>query len=317
MQHDMLSLFKIGHFTDLERATGCTVILPPSPNVTSASVKGASPGTREFALLAPEKKISEINALLFTGGSAFGLGAAHAVMKQLAKDNKGYQTDYGVVPLVASAVIFDKNIGDAKAYPGSGDALKAFESAEFDNTQSGAIGAGTGATVGKWMGMKHAMKGGLGLAHVKHGALAITVLSVVNAVGNIVDAYGRTMAGAIDENGRFLDHQNFIQIWSEPAAGMHGNTVLLAIFTNAKLNKLQVYQLADYAHYGLARCIHPSHTTFDGDLAVTIATPEVEAAPDLLQTLTIHATVQSVMDSVRNAQSIHGIPSVKTIGGNT
>ena len=192
----MLAQFKIGHFTNLSTGTGCTVILPPAKNITSACVCGASPGTRELALLAPNKKISSIDALVLTGGSAFGLGCAHGVMENLAAQNVGYETKFGVVPIVPAAVIFDKNIGDPNAYPTAEDALLALQDASYDNRSMGNVGAGTGATIGKWMGMPAATKAGIGIADLERDGIKVSVLTVVNAVGDVLGdgVYARSLS---------------------------------------------------------------------------------------------------------------------------
>ena len=153
----MRSMFKIGHYSNIKDGTGCTVIIPPKDNITSAAVKGASPGTRELALLAPDKKISAINALVLSGGSAFGLNAAQGIMEALAEKGEGYYTKYGPVPIVPSAVIFDKNVGDPAAFPSKENAVDALEDATLNNTICGNVGAGTGATVGKWRGIEYAI----------------------------------------------------------------------------------------------------------------------------------------------------------------
>ena len=149
----MSRLFKVGHFTDKKNITGCTVIICPPETTASCYICGSAPGSRETALLSPGKKINEIHALLITGGSAFGLGAAQGVMNYLEENNQGYQTGFGVVPLVPAAVIYDLNIGNPKVRPGIDDAYQACLDAKEDFIDEGSIGAGTGATVGKWAGI--------------------------------------------------------------------------------------------------------------------------------------------------------------------
>ncbi|MBD3224763.1 MAG: peptidase S58 family protein [Caldithrix sp.] len=309
----MLDTIKIGHATDRDNGTGCTVILPPSPNITSASVRGASPGSRELALLAPEKKISEIHGLLLTGGSAYGLGGAHQLMLALKEAGRGYQTEYGIVPLIPAAVIFDKNIGNNEAYPTNDQVKEAFHGASVNAKQYGSIGAGTGATVGKWKGINHAMKGGIGIFEQKLGDLKVTVLSVVNAVGDIVNPDGTILAGAINEQKQFYARTESAFSGRKPDVGLMDNTVLTVVMTNALLTKMQAYQVADHAHYGLARAIKPSHTSYDGDTVFAIALPDVQAPLDVIFSLTTDTVEQSIRQSVIYAETLHGVPSVKDL----
>jgi len=305
----MLDKYKIGHFTDLSKGTGCTVIVPPANNIASACVRGASPGTRELALLAPDKKVSRIDALVLTGGSAFGLGCAHGVMEALAKQNTGYETKYGVVPIVPAAVIFDKNIGDPKAYPTNENAEQALRQAKFSNDVMGSIGAGTGATIGKWLGMESAMKAGIGISNLKRDKISVSVLTVVNAVGDVIGYDGNIMAGAIDPNGNFYARDDSLLRWQESKMGMSANTVLSAVMINAKITKQQAYFLAERAHYGIARRIDPSHTSFDGDVVFVISSPQIETNIDLLSSMIVKSVEESIIKSVKHAKSLFGIKS--------
>jgi len=306
----MLNRFKIGHYTDKLNGTGCTVIFPPEGTVVSASVKGASPGTREFALLSPERKLNHISALLLTGGSAYGLGAAQGVVDYLEEQDQGYQTNFGVVPIVPAAVIFDMNVGNPKVRPTSANAREAAQNAGFDNTQSGCVGAGTGATVGKWKGLSHAMKGGIGLSTVQHGDLQVSVLTVVNSVGDILDHNGHILAGALDKAGHFAADGDYKKRWGDPAVGMAENTVLTAVMTNARLSKQEAYYLAGRCHYGIARRIEPSHTSYDGDVSFFLAFPEVSAASlDTVAAMAVKAVENSIIDGICKAKGMFGIPA--------
>ncbi|HGY54682.1 MAG TPA: peptidase S58 family protein [Caldithrix abyssi] len=299
--------FKIGHYTDTEGITGCTVILPPQSNITSASVRGGAPGTRELALLSPEKKITGVTAVLLTGGSAFGLGAAQGVVEALAEQGVGYLTNYGVVPIVPAAVIFDKNIGDPNVYPKAENARAAIRAAKENNTANGNVGAGTGATVGKWSGIEQAMKGGLGLARLEQGDLWLEALTVVNAVGDVLDVDGTILAGARDTQGGFPGQNRPLVYRDKPQVGLADNTVLTVLMTNARINKLQAYILADKAHFGIARRIEPSHTSYDGDTAFAIAHPQVECDIDMLTAMGIKAVEASIIDAVKAARSLGGV----------
>ncbi len=309
----MLSQFKIGHYTNSDSATGCTVILPPDDVVASASVRGASPGTRELELLSPKRKISSIQALLLTGGSAFGLNAAQGVVEYLEERNIGYKTHYGIVPIVPAAVIFDLNIGDAKVRPTAADARLAAENAKYNNRMMGNIGAGTGATVGKWNGIERAMKGGLGISEITHGALKVAVVAVVNAVGDVIDKNGKILAGAIDVNNRFIANDNPHIRWGKPDVGLVENTVLCAVMTNAAVSKQQAHYLADRAHNGIARRIDPAHTSYDGDVTFVLAKPEKDADIDVISSMTVEAVEIAILEAVKNADPVFGFKSYKNL----
>lgn len=312
----MLNRIKIGHFTDVQNATGCTVLIPPMGNICAACAFGAAPGTRELALLQPDKKIQEIHALVLTGGSAFGLNSAHGLMEQLAANKIGFRTDYGYVPIIPAAVIFDKNIGDPNAFPTGEDARKAYSEACFYNRAQGNIGAGTGATVGKWAGIEYAMKSGLGLAEIVFNGARVLVLTVLNAVGDVLDSKGNILAGAIDQNGHFLAETGKEKRWLSPKVGMAENTVLTAIFVNFKFSKSQLHYLAKRAHLAIARRLEPSHTSFDGDVSFVCSLPEKEIPIDLASSLIMNAVEQSIENSVRTCKSLHGFKSANDLGRN-
>ena len=309
----MLDHFKIGHFTDIENGTGCTVIIPPEDNVTSASAKGASPGSREYALLSPKRKIAKINALVLTGGSAFGLNCAHGVMESLAAKNIGYQTNFGIVPIVPAAVIFDKNVGSHDAYPKVKDAQSAFDAAVFQNFEQGNTGAGTGASVGKWRGIDHAMKSGLGIGSAEYKNVRVTAVSVVNAAADVLDERGCILAGAVDADGSFIAEKNKFSRFDRTEAGMAENTVLTAVFTNTIISKQQAYHLAERAHFGIARRVEPSHTSYDGDIAFVISTPQEKADLDLTASMIVAAVEESVMNGVRKAETLYGLKVLRDL----
>ena len=174
--------FKIGHYTDKDAMTGCTVILCPPNTRGSCEVRGNSPGSRELALLAPEKSMQEVNAVLLTGGSAYGLAAATGVVKWLEERGIGYKTPWGVVPIVPTAVVFDLNVGRSDVRPDERAGYLACENASDAESGAGNIGAGAGATVGKWAGLESKMRVGVGYAIENIGDLIVSVLAVVNAV---------------------------------------------------------------------------------------------------------------------------------------
>jgi len=310
----MLSQFKIGHYTNKQAGSGLTVILPPPDNIASACARGASPGTRELSLLEPGKKIKEIHALLLTGGSAFGLGAAQGIIETLSAVNIGHFTEYGVVPIVPAAVIFDKNIGANNFYPGPQEAANAVKSAVYNNRQTGSIGVGTGATLGKWNGINSAMKGGLGLAEIEHGAIKVTALTVVNAVGDILDMNNDILAGAISADGKFIAGSGRAARRSSPKVGLAENTVLTVVMTNARINKLQAFFIAERAHFGIARRIEPSHTSYDGDVSFVLSSPEVECNIDILAGMAVEVVEYSIIKGINKAEGLFGVKSRNDIG---
>jgi L-aminopeptidase/D-esterase-like protein len=305
----MLNAFKIGHYTDKENGTGCTVILPPEGTVCSAYAFGASPGTREYALLQPDKKLQSINALLLTGGSAFGLAAATGIVDELEKNGIGYQTPWSLIPIVPAAVIFDLNIGNSSIRPGAEQGKLAFNEAIYNNSVSGNVGAGTGATVGKWAGLEKAMKGGLGIHQEEYGGIKATAVVVVNSVGDITDKQNKIIAGAHYKSG-FLAENNPYRRMGNPLTGENENTVLCAVMTNAVVTKQQAYYLAKRAHLGLAKRIVPSHTSYDGDVSFVMARGQVETNIDTVATLIIEAVEGAVLNAVVTAEKLLGIPAM-------
>ena len=309
----MIESIKIGHFSDLTNGTGCTVILPPSGNIASGYAFGAAPGTREIALLQPDKKVQEINALVLTGGSAFGLGCAQGVMEELARMGSGFKTAYGVVPIVPAAVVFDRNVGNAHAFPTAEDGKQALLSANHDFIKSGNIGAGSGVSVGKWAGLNFAMKSGLGVAQITNGTFEFLAVSVVNAVGDVIDFDGQILAGALNEDNTFLAARNPKIRWQNPQVGMNQNTVLSAVLTNVKLTKTEAYYLANRVHLALARRIIPSHTSFDGDVSFVISVPQTEAPIDLTAAILSEVVEQSVINAVTSCEGLFGLKGFKDL----
>ena len=300
----MENSFKIGHYTDSENITGCTVILCPSNTVASCTVSGSSPGSREIALLDPTRKIDKIHAILLTGGSAFGLNATAGIMKYLEEKDIGYETHFGVVPIVPAAVIYDLNIGNSKVRPNAENAYLACQSAISDFNQQGSIGAGTGATVGKWSGISKAMKSGLGIATINFSDIYVNAVSIVNSVGDVVDGGGKIIAGAIDADGKFIADEDISKRWHPPDIRFSENTVLSAILTNSKLTKLEANICSRRAQYGLARAIIPASTSFDGDIIFVLSSSQIKSKPDLVYELATEAVRRSIIAAVENAKSL-------------
>lgn len=305
-------MFKIGHFTDNKNITGCTVILMPENTTGSCTIAGSAPGTRETALLAPERKINTINAVLLTGGSAFGLNATQGVVQFLEEQKIGYFTNYGLVPIVPAAVIYDLNIGNSKIRPTAENAYQACLNAKTNNDGQGNIGAGTGATVGKWSGIEKAMKGGLGIAELNINGVYVKVISVVNSVGDIINEKGEIIAGAQNKNGKFIAANNSNIRFQPPEVGFSENTVLSVILTNAKIDKLQSYIMSKKSFNGMARAIIPANTNYDGDIIFTFTNQQSEILFDTLIEMATETLRQSILNAVKEASSLGGFYGLKS-----
>lgn len=262
--------FKVGHFTDPDSLRGCTVILCPPKTCASCEVRGSSPGSRELSLLAPDKKMDEVHAILLTGGSAFGLTAADGVMKWLEEHDMGYQTPWAKVPLVPTAVIFDLNVGKSNVRPDAAAGYAACKSATSSMVEEGNVGAGTGATVGKWKGLEYCMKGGIGTASTTVGDLVVGSLVVVNAVGDILDGYGKIVAGARSANGLFYGDVDVHREFTRGKVVEKTNTTLAVIATNAEFSKIELFRISQRVHDGFARAVDPVHTSYDGDVSFAL-----------------------------------------------
>jgi L-aminopeptidase/D-esterase-like protein len=309
----MTKTFKIGHYTDKENITGCTVILCPNDTVASCYISGSAPGSRELALLDPARKINAIHGLLLTGGSAFGLNAAAGVVQYLEENKIGYETHFGLVPIVPAAVIYDLNMGNNKIRPTAENAYYACRNASEDFNLQGSIGAGTGATVGKWSGIPNAMKGGLGFSSISFEDVYVHAISIVNSVGDVIDEGGKIIAGAIDSEGRFIADGNPSVRWSPPKVGFSENTVLSAILTNAKLSKLEANTLSRRAQNGLARAIIPASTSYDGDVIFSLASGHVRKEPDIIYEVATEVIRKSIIAGVSNADGVGGFRAIKDL----
>ncbi len=259
---------RVGQWTDHEAETGCTVVVLPPGTVGSGEVRGGAPATREFALLDPANLVTEIDAVVLSGGSAFGLAAGHGVMRRLEEEGRGFSTAGGVVPIVVGMSLYDLATGDSAVRPGEAEGYDAARDASDGAVELGAVGAGRGATVGKWGGPDAVEPGGLGGAAITDSDLVVAALIAVNAVGFIDtgdrggDPGPRWMPGP-DDDERF------------GATGT--NTTIGVIVTNAVVDKAGCHALARSGHDGLARAVLPAHTAGDGDALVAAATGEVDA----------------------------------------
>ncbi|MEW6422128.1 MAG: P1 family peptidase [Deinococcota bacterium] len=286
--------FRVGHWTDPVGLTGCTVILCPDAGaVASASFLGPSPGTREGILLAPEKKVERIHALLLTGGSAFGLTAAAGVVRVLEERGLGHETPWARVPIVPAAVIYDLGVGDPRARPGEREGELAARAACGDPVPRGRVGAGTGATAGKYLGTG-AVPGGLGSVLVERHGVRVGALAVVNPIGDVLDESGAVLAGPGVGPGA-----------AAFTPGELESTTLVAVAAEYTLTKADARRLADAAQTALGRVIAPSHTFWDGDSTFVLSScARPPADPLLLGALVQEAVCAAVRDAVRMANGL-------------
>ena len=306
----------VGHFTDPKHHTGCSVILCPENTVGGVDVRGPSPGTRETALLGPDKHVQDVTAVLLTGGSAFGLAAADGVMRYLEEKNLGHWTPRATVPIVPSAVVYDLFFSEGKHRPDAEMGYRACQAAQANEVAQGNVGAGAGVTVGKWAGFEGIMKGGFGTAseeiEVESGdKLIVGAAAVTNCVGDVVKPDGTVLAGARGPDGSWFAENDPLQhLVMEPEIPEGTNTTLIVAATNATLSKVEVNRLAQHAQNGLVMAIRPSHTTHDGDTAFTLATGQVEARFDLVAHLAELVVAESIRNSVRHARTLEEIPGL-------
>lgn len=280
-------------------STGTTVILPPEGNACGVDVRGGGPGTRETDLLKPVNMVSEVQALVLSGGSAYGLEAASGVMKALEEDGLGMDVGVGLVPIVPAAVIFDLAYGDPKERPDEALGREAYKAASSKPPSQGAYGAGRGATVGKILGPSLAMKGGLGTASISEGDLVVAALVCVNAFGDIYDhEAGRQIAGPKKEGGlhNTLDHLHKLQSAQEAFSGQ--NTSIGCVATNARLDKTQLTKLASMAHNGYARSIQPVHTMMDGDTIFALSAGDKQADLTYVGALAARAMSRAIANAI-------------------
>lgn len=304
--------FQVGHYTDPANSTGCTVILCPPKTRASCEVRGNSPGSRELALLAPEKSMQEVHAVLLTGGSAFGLAAADGVVNWLSEHDRGYQTPWVKVPIVPSAVVFDLNVGSSVVRPGPKEGYRACEQSSEAPVTEGNVGAGAGATVGKWAGTATWMKGGVGSAAREVGPLKVAAIAVVNAVGDVLDENGRILAGARTKDGIFLANADPVRQFARGKVLDNSNTTLTLAATNADLTKLELFKVCQRMHDGMARAIVPVHTSYDGDVSFALSGGTVKADVDLVAELAAQLVAQAIRNAVRAAKPLPGIPAINT-----
>ncbi len=295
---------KVGHAENQDAKTGCTVIICGKSGMhCGIDVRGGAPGTRDISLLNPAMKINKVNAIMLTGGSAYGLDAAGGVMEFLADSGIGYNTGGVIVPIVPAAVIFDLAIGNPHIRPDKNMGYQAALNATAGKIDTGIVGVGTGATVGKLKGMKYCMKSGVGTASVKDGELIVSALVVTNALGNIYNPKnGKIVAGARDKNGNYINNIEFLNNKFKEDNIIKSNTTLAVVASNAVLDKTGNTRVAIMAQDGYARTIRPVHTMYDGDIVFSISSDKIDVDINKVGILAAEVVTKAILNSVR----LHG-----------
>jgi len=307
---------KVGHYTDPEAATGCTVVLCEQGAIAGVDVRGSAPGTRETDLLRPMNQVEKVHAILLSGGSAFGLDAASGVMRYLDEKKIGYATTGGTVPIVPAAVLFDLAIGNPKVRPGDKEGYQACKNAAGGEVHQGCVGAGTGAMVGQVFGTNRATKSGLGTASETIGNdVIIGAIVAVNALGDVYDSTtGKIIAGVRRLDGKGFGNTVEYLKEEQSCQGNAGNhTTIGIVATNVSLTKEQVNKMAQMAHDGLARAINPCHTMLDGDTIFALSLGVKEGDLTAIGTIAAEVMQRAIIKAVTAAVSLASVPASKDI----
>ena len=306
----------IGHAQDLDGATGCTVLIGEKGVIAGVDVRGGAPGTRETDILKSGNLVEKIHAVTLAGGSAFGLDAAAGVMQYLEERAVGFDVNATKVPIVCGAVLFDLNIGDHRVRPDKKMGYEACLNANNKECMDGNVGAGTGATVGKILGMERAMKSGLGTYCVQTGDLKVGAVVAVNCLGDVIDpATGEILAGVLSEDLKTMSNTEELMIreYAEKRDPFSGNTSIGIIVTNARLTKPEANKVASMAHNGYGRTLRPAHSMFDGDTIFAIATDQVNGEISVVGLLAARVMEQAVIRAVTKTSSLCGFICYKDL----
>lgn len=279
---------EVGHWTNTDALTGCTVIRLPEPNVIAGETRGAAPGSRETALLQPGMSVEQAQAIVLSGGSAFGLAAADGVMQELEAAGRGYPTPAGPVPIVPAAVLFDLLVGDGSVRPTAANGVTAYRAATAEPVEQGRVGAGTGATVAKWRGVPQLA--GIGSAAVEIAGVTVGALVALNALGDIFSLEGDPLTGGPHAAAPLA---------IGPPVGE--NTTLAVVATDAALTRVELTRLAVRAQDAFAACIRPAHTRFDGDTCFAVSCGEKTALVDNVAEGAFEAMGRAIEAAIRHA----------------
>lgn len=300
--------YRVGHAQNTEAATGCTVLLLDAMSPVGVDVRGGGPASRETQILSPAAHAEAINAILLSGGSAFGLDAAGGVMKYLEERNIGFETGVAKVPLVSQSCLFDLGVVRADVRPDAKMAYEACENASCDAPEEGNTGAGTGCSVGKYRGMERAMKAGIGTFAIEAGPFKVGALAAVNALGDIFED-GKQIAGLLNKEKTGLS-STLEELFGDIDAASklaHANTTLGIIVTNAKMTKTQLTKIAGMAHNGYARAIRPVHTMADGDSIYAVSTGGIPGDVNLIGSMAAYVMEKAIVKAVKSAKGAYGL----------
>ena len=308
--------FRVGHAQNEEGATGCTVILCDRMSPAGLDVRGGGPASRESQILNPIAAAEGINAVLLSGGSAFGLDAAGGVQRYLEERDIGFETGVAKVPLVSQSCLFDLGVGDKTARPDGAMAYAACENAGYAAPAQGNAGAGIGCSIGKYRGIGRAMKSGFGTYALQAGALKVGALVAVNALGDVYGPDGNQLAGLLNREGTGLSStlEEMFRDAASAAAPFSGNTTLGVVVTNAKLDKTRLTKVAGMAHNGYARAIRPVHTTADGDSIYALSLGDLPGDVNVVGVMAAQAMERAIVRAVQSAASAYGLTGWRDLG---
>lgn len=305
---------KIGHAQDHINGTGCTVIICEKGASAGIDIRGGGPASRETELLNPIASEKNIHAIFLSGGSAFGLDATAGVMQYLEEKDIGYKTPFATIPLVCTSCIFDLLVGSPNIRPDFQMAYNACLNSEKYIVKQGNIGAGTGATVGKYQGPNYMMKSGIGIYALQIGELKVAALMVVNAIGDIYQN-GKIIAGMLNKNKTAFANTNtaLFADCAKPKDLFSGNTTIGTVITNAKFNRAQLTKISAMAHNGMAKAISPVHTMADGDSIYSLSVGSIDADINAIGTLAANVVEQAIINAVTNAKPAYGLKTYNDI----
>lgn len=308
---------RVGHCTDLEALTGCTVLLCEAGAVGGVDIRGSASGTRELDALSPFHLVDRVHGLLLAGGSAFGLDAAGGVMQYLEERGVGFDAGVARVPIVPAAILFDLRIGNPRVRPDRDMGYRACLAATSGPIEEGSIGVGTGATVGKLKGIECAMKGGVGTSSLSLAdGLAVGALVAVNAFGDVIDPETNEILAGLRESptgSKLMDTAAQMRAGLRPRGYRRESTTLVAVATNARLTKLEATKVAQQAQLALARTIRPVHTTLDGDATFVLATDRVSGDLNTIGLVAAEVAATATVRAIRQAKGLGGLPAYQDL----
>ncbi|MGO4883777.1 MAG: P1 family peptidase [Bryobacteraceae bacterium] len=305
---------RVGHASNFDALTGCTAILCEAGAIGGVEIRGSASETSSIDTLQPGHITTHVHGIVLSGGSAFGLETVSGVRHFLEQRGAGFKAGRAVVPIVPGAVLFDLDIGKAGVHPTRAMGQAAAAAATADPVKEGAVGAGTGATVGKLFGIRQAMKSGVGSGLVQlPGGVLVAALVVVNAFGDVRDpAAGKLIAGARRAPGsmELADTESAMKKSGGQSPFERRNTTLAVVATNARLSKVEAAKLAEFGSLGVARTIYPVWTMFDGDTTFALSLGDAHADVNTLGVAAAEAVAQAVVRAVKNAPSMGGVPGL-------